>query len=274
MTAQLSVVIPCKDEEHNILQCIASVQAIADEIVVADSGSTDRTLELVSHWGGCRIVQREFVSFSSFKSWAIAQATHPWVLTLDADERLTPAGVAEIKKLLADGPAQDGYNLSAIVHFLGHPLRHGSTRGEGTVRLFRNEVASYNDRTVHESVQIATGSVGKLQEPILHFPYWNADDYFRKLARYTDLAAAEMHERGRRIGFLQLLTVFPLRFLNHYLVKRGCLDGAPGLVFALLSSNYVLTKYAKLWCLQRGLQREEIDPLPQPDSNGARHRAA
>ena len=263
---KLSVVIPCKDEERNILQCIASVGEVADEIVVADSGSVDQTLEKVRQQGDCRIVQREFVSYSSFKSWAILQATHRWVLTLDADERLTPAAAKEIRTLLASEPPCDGYKIRRVNHCLGHPLRHGPARRDWPLRLFRGDLASYNDCRVHESIQLVSDRVGKLREPMIHFAYWSIADYARKGQLYADLAAEDLHITGRRTGFFKLLSAWPVRFFKCYVLQRGFLDGVPGLVHSLLSASYTMNKYLSLWSLSKQSQREQIDPEPVYDA--------
>jgi len=258
----VSVVIPCKNEEQNISACLASVRELADEIVVADSGSTDRTLDLVRPLSDCRLVEREFISFSSFKNWAIEQAIHPWVLTLDADERLTAESAREIRQLLDGTPAHDGYRIRRANHFLGHALHYGPARRDWPLRLFRREVARYNDRQVHESVIISTGRVGNLKHPMIHFPFWTIAEHARKGDRYTDLAAEEMHARGKRVGFVKLLTAWPLRFAKAYLLQRGFLDGTPGLVYAILSASYTTNKYVKLWGLAKHLNRDSIDPQP------------
>src|SRR3954468_16424518 len=123
---KLTVLIPCKDEIQHIRACIESVRPIADEILIADSGSTDGTLEVVRSLGGCRIIEREYVNSADFKNWAIPQARHSWVLVVDADERVKPELAAEIKSLLASEPPVDGYYLRRETYFLGHPIRHGS----------------------------------------------------------------------------------------------------------------------------------------------------
>src|SRR4029077_4810511 len=124
MSAKLTALIPCKNERRNIRPCIESVQDIADEILIADSGSTDGTLDVVRGLGGCRIIEREYVNSADFKNWAIPQARHEWVLVCDRDERVTPELAGEIQRLLSGEPACDGYSLRRDNFFLGHPIRH------------------------------------------------------------------------------------------------------------------------------------------------------
>jgi len=270
----LSVVIPCCDEEQNILQCIESVRGIADEIVVADSGSTDRTLEQVRRSGGCRIVQREFVSFSSFKNWAIGQASHSWVLTLDADERLTPEGAEEIATLLRTQPALDGYRIPRLNHFLGQPLQHGAAASDQPIRLFRSRQAKYEDKLVHEGIEIASGKVGRLRQPMLHYSIWSIEEYFARVDRYSTLAAEQMHAQGRRIGFWKMLGCWPLCFFKFYLLKQGFRDGMTGLVYNGLSATAVTMRYVKLWGRELKIDRAGIDPQPKLEAEKTDARAA
>ncbi len=142
MRAKLSVLIPCKDERRNIRPCIESVQPIADEILIADSGSTDGTLDIVREIGGCRIIEREYINSANFKNWAIPQAKHEWVLVVDADERVTPELAAEIQQLLANPPAdKDAYWIGRINHYLGYRIKHCGWNSDDVIRLFRREVA-------------------------------------------------------------------------------------------------------------------------------------
>lgn len=274
MTCPLSVVIPCKDEEQNIVQCIESVRTVADEIVVADSGSTDSTMEKARRAGGCRIIEREFINFPSFKNWSIAQATHRWVLTLDADERLTPALADEIRSLLTREPACDGYKILRLNHFLGHPLRYGAAGNDRILRLFRQGTAGYDDAIVHASLHSTSNRIGRLRAPMLHFSDWTIEDYFRKYERYTNLVADQMYEQKRPIGYLKMLTDWPLQFFKYYVLKRGFLDGMPGLVYCLLSSCYVTTKFVKLWGKTAELQRSAVDPEPAMDPQKVSSQAA
>ena len=123
MMPKLTALIPCKDERLNIRPCIESVRSIADEILVGDSGSTDGTLQIVAQIGGCRVIRREYVSYGNYLNWAVPQASHPWVLVVDADERVTGSLAREIRRLLASDPPMDGYWIRRANHFLGHRIR-------------------------------------------------------------------------------------------------------------------------------------------------------
>src|SRR6478752_4457732 len=180
VTAQLTVLIPCKDERRNIRACIESVQAIADEILIADSGSTDGTLDIVRDLGDCRIIEREYINSANFKNWAIPQARHEWVLVVDADERVTPALAGEIKRLLATDPICDGYSLRRDNFFLGHPIRHSGWSTSRLVRLFRKSVSRYETRRVHANVVVDSGKIGQLVHPLEHHTALDLDRFVAK----------------------------------------------------------------------------------------------
>ncbi|MFH1923204.1 MAG: glycosyltransferase family 2 protein [Planctomycetota bacterium] len=245
----LTVLIPCKDERINIRPCVESVRSIADEILVADSGSTDGTLDLVRQLGGCRIVEREFIDYSSFKNWAMAHAAHSWVLIVDADERVTDQLAAEIRSLFSKTPPLDAYRLPRVAYFLGRRINHSGWNSSMPVRLFRRDACQYNKHRVHESIEVATGRVGKLKGKLDHFTCQCLTKYLANLNRYTTTAAEDMHAAGRRGRFLDFLVRPPLRFLKDYIVRGGFLDGRGGLAVCTISAYYVFLKYLKLWAL-------------------------
>src|SRR5687768_15651719 len=159
----LTVLIPCKNERRHLAECIASVRPVADEILVADSGSTDGSLEIARELG-CRVIEREYVNSANFKNWAIPQAKHEWVLVLDADERITPKLAAEIRKLLQSPPAdKDGYWIDRANHYLGYPIKHCGWNSDAVIRLFRRE-CQYETRWVHAEVDLPSSRLGTLKE--------------------------------------------------------------------------------------------------------------
>jgi (heptosyl)LPS beta-1,4-glucosyltransferase len=246
---KLTVLIPCKDEIVHIRECIESVRPIADEILVADSGSTDGTLETVRSLGGCRIIQREYVNSADFKNWAIPQARHEWVMVVDADERLTPELAAEIRELLAFPPAHDGYALRRDVYFLGHRIRHSGWNTPKLVRLFRRDVSRYHVRRVHADVAVATRNVGMLRGRLQHYTATDLDRFIAKQHRYSIWSALDSYEAGKRATWWKLATHAPLRFLQLYVVRRGFLDGRVGVVLCGIMAYYTFLKDAKLWAL-------------------------
>jgi glycosyltransferase involved in cell wall biosynthesis len=246
---KLTVLIPCKDERENIAECIASVRMVADEILVADSGSSDGTQEIVRRLGGCRLIEREFVSYADFKNWAIPQAANPWVLVVDADERLTADLAAEIRQILAGEPGCDAYALRRQNFFLGQPIRHCGWNQSYVTRLLRRSVCRYRLCRVHEEIDLPPDRIGRLNERLLHYTCTDFDKFLFKQVKYSLFSAEDRFERRSRVGLATLLLHGPLRFLQLYLLRGGFLDGLAGLVICTLMAYYAFLKDAKLWSL-------------------------
>src|SRR5262249_55297623 len=151
---------------------IESARRVADEVLVADSGSTDGTLDIVRSMGGCRVIEREYINSGNFKNWAIPQAAHPWVLILDADERVTESLAAEINALLGGNPRRNGYHVYRANYFLGHRIRFGGWGRDKVLRLFRRDLGRYVGESDHAEVSIASGKAGHLKARLDHFTYW------------------------------------------------------------------------------------------------------
>jgi len=245
----LTVLIPCKDETQHIRDCVESVRPIADEVLIADSGSTDGTLDIVHGLGGCRVIEREYVNSADFKNWAIPQARHDWVLVVDADERVTPQLAGEIQRLLAGEPACDGYSLRRDNFFLGHAIRHCGWNTSRLVRLFRKEVSRYETRRVHANVIVATGKIGHLVQPLEHHTALELDRFVAKQERYANWSALDAYDAGKRTTWLKLLTHAPLRFLQLFLLRGGWLDGRAGIVVCGLAAWYTFLKDTRLWAV-------------------------
>jgi glycosyltransferase involved in cell wall biosynthesis len=275
MANRLTVIIPCKDEGHNIQACVESVRPVADEVIVADSGSTDGTLAVVRRMGGCRIIEREFVDYSDFKNWAAGHASHPWVLFVDADERLTDPLAAEINELLAGEPEAHAYRVRFEPFFLGFRIKHCGWNTTSAVRLYRREECRWDSRRVHESVRVKSGETATLRGKILHFSCRSWSQWLAKLDRYTTLAAEEKYAAGCRAGFRDLLLRPPLQFLKSYVLRAGFLDGAAGLAVCGSTAFYTFMKYAKLWHLGAGAARSgEVGKRGRWASGPARPDAA
>jgi (heptosyl)LPS beta-1,4-glucosyltransferase len=253
---RISVLIPCKNERLNIADCIESVRGIADEIIVADSGSTDGTLDFVRELGGCRIIEREYIDPVSFKNWAMPQCAHPWVLAIDADERVTPELADEIRQVLSSAPRCDGYFIHRRNFFFGHEVKHCGWERDKILGLYRRAVCHYAAGHVHERLDVGTDRIGYLRGKYLHFPYWTFDQYLEKFGRYTTWSAQELLERGHRPTWTMLTLRPAFSFFKHFILRRGFLDGRMGLIISLLASYYVFMKYAKLWGYLYGKRRE------------------
>lgn len=259
MAEKLTVIIPCKDEEANIRGCIHSAGKVADEIVIADSGSTDQTLQIARGMGGVRIIEREYVNSGDFKNWAIPQATHDWVLILDADERIPDQLADEINELLQRGPDHDGYWVYRASFFMGHRVRFSGWQNDRVLRLFRRDLGTYRGDYDHAEVAIRSGRVSRVKNRLLHYSYWTYHDYFQRMQRYSTYQAVKWQEQGRRISFPKLFFNFPLRFLQLYIMRLGFLDGLVGFQVCLLTAMYSFSKQACLWQLLHGRSRIEAN---------------
>ncbi|MCA9144780.1 MAG: glycosyltransferase family 2 protein [Planctomycetaceae bacterium] len=253
MSERLTVIIPCKNEARNICDCIESVRDVADELIVADSGSTDDTIALARSLGSCRIIQRDWIAASDFKNWALEQATHNWILIVDADERVTGELAKEIREVLIH-PRRNGYQIHRANHFMGYRVRFGQWGADKALRLFDRRRASFVGDTDHAAVQVAHGRVGKLRSRLTHFTFWTYDQYFRKLNHYARLQAGSWHLAGKRPSRARMYLIAPIRFFQTYFLRLGFLDGAVGFQVCMMIAFYSFQKQARLWELTYGKQ--------------------
>lgn len=244
----LTVAVITWNEEERLRPCLESA-AWADEIVVVDSESTDKTVE-VARESTDRIWVRPWSGFAVQKNFALEQATFPWILSLDADERVTPDLRREIERVvLNDGPA-DGYTIPRKNLFWGGWVRHGRLYPDRQLRLFRRGRGRFVEHAVHESMSVE-GRVERLEHPLVHESYRSLEEFLLRSNRYSTLAAAEWVSRGRRVSVGDLF-IRPLwRFLSMYVLHRGCLDGWRGALLAALYAHYVFLRTAKVLEYQR-----------------------
>jgi (heptosyl)LPS beta-1,4-glucosyltransferase len=260
---KVTVLITCKDEELHIRDCIESARTVADEILVADSGSTDSTLQIVSELGGCRVIEREFISYADFKNWALPQCQHEWVLILDADERVTPELAAEVKQLLNGDPEQDAYWVRRDNYFLGHRIRYCGWSTSKVVRLVRRDACRYFPRPVHEAMNVPSGKTAVLRSRMSHYTAWDIEQFVAKQNNYSSRGAVHLHAQGRRVNLAITLLHAPVRFLQLYLLRGGFLDGYAGLMVCGIMSFYTFLKDIKVWGIDHikdppaGLKRPE-----------------
>ena len=243
----LSVIIIARNEARHIEACLASV-SFADEWVVVDSASTDNTAELARKWGARVITTTDWPGFGPQKNRALDLATSDWVLSIDADERVTPQLAAEIQATLSN-PGHDAFDVPRLSSFCGKPIRHSGWWPDYVLRLFKRGTARFTDVAVHERVQPG-GSVGKLQAHLTHQAYDNLDALLVKINRYSTDAAAMMHARGKTTSILGALGHGFWTFIRIYLIRRGFLDGRHGLVLVVAASAGSFFRYAKLYFLQ------------------------
>lgn len=247
-TPRLSALVITKNEAHNLPECLSALNWV-QEIVVVDAESDDSTAELAREFTD-KVFVRPWPGYAQAKNFALAQCTGDWILWIDADERVTPELRQEICELLAKEPGRDGYEIPRLANFLGKWIMHGGWYPGYVLRLFRRERAVFNERAVHEGVQLE-GKIGRLQNHLLHYTDPNLAHYLEKFNRYTLLAAEELQRQGRIFHWWDLVLRPSWFFLRMYLFKTGFLDGLPGFILARLSAAYVFTKYAKLWELEK-----------------------
>ena len=262
----LSVIIPTFNEEETIEDCLASV-AFADEILVVDSFSTDRTVALAQA-RGARVLQREYGYSAQQKNWAIPQARHEWVLLVDADERVSAPLRDEMRDLLARGPEADGYWIRRANHFLGKRIRFCGWGSDKVIRLFRRDAARYQDRQVHAEIDLA-GPLPMLRHPLEHHTFRSWSQYWRKLDLYSEWGARQMFLEGRRTSGVQILWRPIGRFIRMYVLRLGFLEGTHGVVLSMLGAFTVYLKHARLWEMQRAGTAAREAAGPEPPGGGA-----
>jgi glycosyltransferase involved in cell wall biosynthesis len=245
----LSVAIIVRDAAEQIEACLASV-AWADEIVVSDSGSRDGTPAICRAYGA-RVFLDDWLGYGAQKNRCVERVAGPWVLSLDSDERVTPALRVEIEKVLADGTNQDAFAVPRRNYFLGRWVRHGGWSPDYCPRLFRKGRARFSERLVHEALEVPSGRVRRLQGALEHFTYASISDYLERMDRYAALGAAQLQAEGRRARVADLLVRPPLTFLRMLILRQGWRDGTLGVVLAGLYGCATLVKYARLWELGR-----------------------
>lgn len=264
------------NEEKHALAALTDAAAVADEILVVDSFSTDRTPEIVAEFAAAaasrqpelavRYVQHEYVNSATQKNWAIPQASHGWVMVLDADERIPAELAAEIRAFLAPGGpaatgAADGMRFFRLGYFMGQPVRHSGWQDDNVLRVFPRDRGRYLDREVHADVTVeparpgASVTVAAARTRMPHYTFDNFEHYMRKFDRYTTWAAGDRGRTTRRVGAVHLLGRPAWRFFRQFVLKRGFLDGRTGMVVCMLAAFSVFLKYAKLW--ER--QTQELD---------------
>ncbi len=236
-----ATIITC-DEERNIARAIESLRC-CDEILVVDSGSTDRTVEIAAKLGA-RVIESPWPGYAKQKNLAASKAAHDWIFSLDADEALSEALEAEIWQLKKNGPEFDAYTMPRMAQYLGRWILHSGWYPDRKVRLYDRRKASWVGDFVHESVQVQ-GSVGHLKSNLLHHTCESISEHLRTMDRYTTLAAQEVVSNKQSVGWPSLILEPTWTFLRTYLFKLGFLDGMEGLTIAYMAATYTFLKYAK-----------------------------
>jgi glycosyltransferase involved in cell wall biosynthesis len=251
---KLSVIVITKNEADNIVACLDSV-AFADEFIVVDSGSTDNTVELARAMGATVKQTYDWPGFGQQKNRALSLARGEWILSVDADERVTPELGRAIQAAI-DAPSCDAYEIARLSNFCGRFIRHSGWWPDYVLRLFRRGSARFSDAVVHERIVPAKpGRMGRLNGHLVHYSYPNLDTLLNKVNRYSSDGAAMMHARGKRTSIWGALGHGFWTFIRIYLIRRGFLDGRHGLVLAVAAAAGSFFRYAKLMFLSDNARR-------------------
>lgn len=243
---KVSVTIITKNEAADIGAAIASA-SWADEVVVVDSHSTDDTVAVATA-ANARVIVRDWPGYAAQKNFAADQAAHDWILSLDADERITPELAREVQATL-ERPEHAAYACPRLTWHLGRWIRGTDWYPDFQTRLYDKRQARWTGQYVHESLT-TPGTVGRLGGNLQHFAYRDISDHLETIDRYTTYAARQMYEAGRRASLSQLLFHGPLAFLRNYVAKGGFRLGAVGIIVSAMNAYYVFLKFAKLWQVQ------------------------
>jgi glycosyltransferase involved in cell wall biosynthesis len=257
---KISAVLIALDEERNIGAALESV-AWADELLVVDGGSSDNTRQRCEE-RKARVVERRFTSYVEQKNFALDEASHDWILSLDADERASSSLTSEIRSLRQDGFQASGYRIPRVTFYMGRFVRSTAWYPDHQLRLFDRRRGRWKGKYVHESVTVS-GPVERLRGEILHYSYENLSDHVERLNRYAGLAARQMQESGRKPGLWPAAAYPPFVFLKNYIFKRGFRDGSVGFIVSIMNAYYVFLKYVMLWENEKRKDRVEFDKRDQ-----------
>ena len=244
----ITVTVITRNEAARLADALRSVQW-ADEIVVVDSESDDGTVAVAREFTD-RVFVRPWPGYGAQKNYAASMAAHDWILSLDADERVTPPLADEIRRTLAVGPTYSGYRIPRVTWHLNRWIRSTDWHPDYQLRLYDRRASQWDLRRVHESMMVS-GRVGQLSGELEHLPYRTISDHLETIDRYTTYASQQMHEEGRRAGLLQVAGHPPLAFIRNYVLKGGFREGTAGFVVSAMNAYYVFLKFAKLWELTR-----------------------
>lgn len=245
---QLSVVVITLNEERNLARCLASVKGVADDIVVLDSFSTDGT-EAVAKAHGARFVQHAFDGHIEQKNRAISHARFPWVLSLDADEALSPELAASITQAKTQGNA-DGYTMNRLTNYCGTWVKHGGWYPDVKLRMWDSRKGSWTGTNPHDRYELVAGArVVHLPGDLLHYSYNTIDDHYRQVEYFTTIAARAYFDRGKRAPWVKRVFSPVVKFIGDYVFRLGFLDGAHGFTIARISAYATWLKYHKLRAL-------------------------
>lgn len=248
MQVKLSVVIITYNEEVNIERCLVSVKDVADEVLVVDSFSTDKTKEIcLKH--KTSFIEHGFEGHIEQKNWAITRAKYPYILSLDADEALTPELVKEIQKI-KENWTHDGYVFNRLTNYCGKWIKHSGWYPDKKLRLWDSRLGEWKGENPHDRYELRTNNIKHINKDILHYSYYSIADHLAQVNYFTDIAAEAAIKKGKKASLFNVVLNPLVKFYRDYIFKLGILDGYYGLVIALISSHATFLKYAKIKQLQ------------------------
>jgi len=251
MKRKVTAIIPTYNEELNIRPAIESV-LWADEIIIVDSFSTDKTVEIVKEYEQCTLVQHEYENSAAQKNWIIPQAKHEWIVLLDADEWLPDPLINEIKGILnRDSIEEKGFWMNRINKFMGHWVKYSGWQNDAVIRLFHRDFSVYETKRVHAEV-LCDGKVGRLRHKIMHDTYKDFSTYLKKLDTYSNWKAYDKAQKTKKVTAFHLVLKPLFRFFKHYILKLGFLDGKVGFIIAGLNAYDVFIRGVKIWRINEG----------------------
>ena len=246
----LSVILITRNEEANLADCLASLEGIAQQIVVVDTNSSDRTLEIAKSYGAAIAQPPDWPGFGPQKNRALDLATGEWVLSLDADERLTPALKSEIVTAIHHSAHVNCFAIPRLSWYCGRFIRHSGWNPDYVDRLFKRGSARFSNDLVHERL-IPSGQVAKLENPMLHYSFMNYSQVLQKIDRYSTASAEQAFANGKTSAPLKAILHGAWSFFRTYFLQAGFLDGPQGFTLAMSNAQGTYYRYIKLWHLIR-----------------------
>lgn len=241
----LTVAIITLNEEKNLARTLESVKKFADEIVIVDSGSTDKTEEIAKKYGA-KFISQKWLGYGPQRNKAIELSQSEWILNIDADEEISKELAKEIIAIKEDKNAKyDIYKINFMSVCFNKKIKYGGWSNTYRIRLFRKSAGRFNENTVHEEFESSL-EVGKIDKYIYHHSYSDLEDYFAKFNKYTTLGAIEYYKKQKKVGFLSIVLNPLYKFIRMYIFRLGFLDGLEGFLLAITSSLYTMVKYFKL----------------------------
>ncbi len=239
----LTIIITCYNEAHNMRDLLESIKW-AEEIMIVDSFSTDETLEIAREYTDF-ILQREYTTPANQKNWAIPQASHEWILLLDADERVTPRLREEILQIIENQPKEVAFWIGRENYFMEKRVRYSGWQNDAVIRLFRRNDCRYDNKAVHEEIE-TEGKIGRLQSKLIHNTYKDMAHFLEKMRRYARLSALDYSEKTPRVTLYHLWVKPAFRFFKHYILKLGFLDGKVGFIISVIMAWGVFLRYLNI----------------------------